>query len=103
MGYSCTVHGFRSCFRVFVGERTDFDTSLAEYSLAHLVGGKVERTYARSDNLAKRFAVMQSWANFCDPLPVADVGDNVVQLKLASSIDHHRRGAGSAGPRPRRL
>jgi integrase len=87
MGYDCTVHGFRSCFRMFVGERTDFDTALAEYSLAHLVGGKVERAYARSDNLAKRFAVMQSWANFCDPLPVPDVGDNVVPLpvKLASA------------------
>jgi integrase len=77
-----TVHGFRSAFRDFVGERTDFDTQLAEYALAHVVGGKVERAYARGDNLAKRFAVMNAWANFIDP-PAAPIADNILVLKTA--------------------
>jgi integrase len=86
IGYSgrATVHGFRSTFRHYVGEHTDFDTSLAEYALAHQVGGKVERAYARGDNLLKRFAVMNAWAGFIDPVPVC-VDDNVVPLKATGS------------------
>jgi integrase len=90
IGYSgrATVHGFRSTFRHYVGEHTDFDTSLAEYALAHQVGGKVERAYARGDNLLKRFAVMNAWAGFIDPAPAQQpicVDDNVVPLKATGS------------------
>jgi integrase len=86
LGYrGYTVHGMRSAFRHFVGEHTDFDTSLAEYALAHRVGGKVERAYARGDNLAKRFAVMEVWADYIDP-PSASAEepepDNVIALPL---------------------
>jgi integrase len=76
-GYA--VHGMRSTFRHFIGEHTDFDTSLAEYALAHQVGGKVERAYARGDNLAKRFAVMNAWGDFIDPV------SNVIALPLAAA------------------
>jgi integrase len=88
MGYDCTVHGFRSCFRDYIGERTDFDTVAAEHSLAHQVGNSVMRAYARGDNLQKRFALMQSWADFIDPLTapdVMDVVDNVIPLPLKAS------------------
>jgi integrase len=58
------VHGFRSTFRDWVGEATDFDRVLAEWSLAHAVGSKLERDYARSDLLAKRRSLMAVWTRF---------------------------------------
>jgi hypothetical protein len=58
------VHGFRSTFRDWVGEATDFDRTLAEWSLAHAVGSKLERDYARSDLLAKRRPLMEAWSEF---------------------------------------
>jgi len=60
-----TVHGFRSTFRDWVGEATEFPSELAEMSLAHLVGGEVERAYRRGDMLDKRRRLMEAWAEFC--------------------------------------
>jgi integrase len=60
-----TVHGFRSTFRDWVGDETEFDRTLAEWSLAHAVGSKLERDYARSDLLAKRRPLMEVWSKFC--------------------------------------
>jgi integrase len=59
----CTVHGFRSTFRDWVAEETDFSRELAELSLAHVVGSAVERAYRRSDMLERRRTLMNSWAN----------------------------------------
>lgn len=59
-----TVHGFRSTFRDWVGEATDFDTQLAEYALAHRLPDSTERAYARGDQLEKRFKLMDSWGSF---------------------------------------
>jgi integrase len=44
-----TVHGFRSSFRDWVGEDTDFPREIAEAALAHQVGNAVERAYRRGD------------------------------------------------------
>jgi integrase len=87
MGYKVSVHGFRSSFRDYIGERTDLDTVAAEHALAHQVGNAVTRAYARGDNLAKRFVIMQAWADFSDPrpVPVPEEADNIVQLKLATA------------------
>jgi integrase len=60
-----TVHGFRSSFRDWTGERTAFPRELAEAALAHLVGDEVERAYRRGDALEKRRALMEAWASFC--------------------------------------
>ena len=60
-----TVHGFRSSFRDWVGEATEFDSSLAEIALAHKVGNEVEQAYRRGDALRKRFDLMNAWADFC--------------------------------------
>jgi integrase len=59
------VHGFRSSFRDWVGDATDFDRVHAEWSLAHAVGSKLERDYARSDLLEKRRPLMEAWSEFC--------------------------------------
>jgi len=60
-----TVHGFRSAFRDWAGERTSFPREVAEAALAHLVGDETERAYRRGDALEKRRALMDAWATFC--------------------------------------
>jgi integrase len=59
-----TAHGFRSTFRDWVSESTDFPTELAERALAHAVGDKTEAAYARGDLFEKRRALMDAWAKF---------------------------------------
>lgn len=64
-----TVHGFRSTFRDWVGERTSTPREIAEMCLAHSVGNAVERAYARSDLIEKRKILMDRWAAHCSSLP----------------------------------
>lgn len=59
------VHGFRSTFRDWAGERTEFPRELIEMSLSHLVGSEVERAYRRGDALERRRKLMNAWALFC--------------------------------------
>lgn len=59
-----TVHGFRSSFRDWAGETTDFPRELAETALAHVVGDETERAYRRGDSLDKRRKLMDAWAKF---------------------------------------
>ena len=66
-----TVHGFRSSFRDWCAERTSFPSEVAEMSLAHAIGNKVEAAYRRSDLFEKRRRLMDEWARFCDA-PAAD-------------------------------
>ncbi|GGK28199.1 tyrosine-type recombinase/integrase [Salinarimonas ramus] len=61
-----TVHGFRSAFRDWAGERTPFPREIAEAALAHLVGDEVERAYRRGDALEKRRALMTAWSDFVE-------------------------------------
>lgn len=60
-----TAHGFRSTFRDWVAEATDFAGELAELSLAHSVMGRVEGAYRRGDQLDRRRPLMQAWADYC--------------------------------------
>jgi integrase len=56
-----TVHGFRSSFRDWCGEHTEFPRELAEDALAHNVGNSVERAYRRGDALERRRPLMAAW------------------------------------------
>jgi integrase len=60
----CTVHGFRSSFRDWAGECTEFPREIAEAALAHIVGDETERAYRRGDALEKRRRLMEVWAEF---------------------------------------
>lgn len=60
-----TVHGFRSSFRDWVAEETNYQGEVAEAALAHAVANKVEAAYRRTDFFEKRKLLMQDWANFC--------------------------------------
>jgi integrase len=59
------VHGFRSTFRDWVAEETNFPGEIAEAALAHAVQNRVEAAYPRTDFLEKRKALMADWASFC--------------------------------------
>lgn len=60
-----TVHGFRSAFRDWVAEQTDYAGEIAEAALAHTVSNKVEAAYRRTDFLDKRRLLMRDWGAFC--------------------------------------
>lgn len=61
---SITVHGFRSTFRDWAGDRTNYAKEVAEAALSHSVGSVVERSYRRKRALEKRRALMEDWARF---------------------------------------
>src|SRR5215831_3857077 len=72
-------HGFRSSFRDWAAERTNFPSEVAEMALAHAVGSKVEAAYRRGDLREKRRRLMDAWATFCTAEPTAR--GKVVSLK----------------------
>jgi integrase len=64
MAYEVTAHGFRSTFRDFAGDMTNFPREVAEAALAHKVGDASEQAYRRGDALAKRRRLMEAWDTF---------------------------------------
>ena len=64
MEIDAVPHGFRSTFRDWVAERTEYPRELAEQALAHTLESKVEAAYLRSDLLERRRPLMQDWADF---------------------------------------
>ncbi len=66
MGESVTAHGFRSSFRDWVSEETQFSGDLAEAALSHAINNKVEAAYRRGNLLEKRRGLMEAWARYCD-------------------------------------
>ena len=66
MAVDAVPHGFRSTFRDWCSERTNYPRDLAEQALAHSLESKVEAAYRRGDALEKRRAMMAAWAAHCD-------------------------------------
>jgi integrase len=64
-----TVHGFRSSFRDWAAEQTNFPREVAEMALSHAIGDKVEAAYRRGDLLEKRRLLMEAWATFAATKP----------------------------------
>ncbi len=60
-----TVHGFRSAFRDWAAERTNFTNEVCEAALAHVIENKVEAAYRRGDLFDKRRKLMEAWALYC--------------------------------------
>lgn len=71
-----TAHGFRSTFRDWAAERTDFPNEVVEMALAHTISNKVEAAYRRGDLFEKRRALAQTWADFCASLSKAGLAEN---------------------------
>lgn len=57
-------HGFRSSFRDWAGEVSQYPQDLAEMALAHTIKNKVEAAYRRGDLLEKRREMMKDWASY---------------------------------------
>jgi len=66
-----TVHGFRSTFRDWAAEQTNYPREVAEAALAHVVADKVEAAYRRGDLFEKRRRMMNDWAKYCAAKPKA--------------------------------
>jgi integrase len=60
-----TVHGFRSTFRDWAAECTNFPREVVEMALAHTIESKVEAAYRRGDLFQKRRQLIEAWARFC--------------------------------------
>jgi integrase len=76
--HDLTVHGFRSTFRDWAEEQTNFPGSVAEAALGHIVGDKTEAAYRRGDLFEKRRKLMAAWAQYATTS--ADVG-KVINLR----------------------
>jgi hypothetical protein len=83
MGYlDFTVHSFRSSFKDWARERTNFPGEVSEAALAHIVGDKTEAAYARGDLFEKRRKLMEAWAAYCAS-PTSAVAAKVVPIREA--------------------
>jgi integrase len=87
MGYKgiATPHGFRSSFKDWATEETDFRTEAIELALAHAVGSKVEAAYRRGNLLEQRRLLSEAWGKFC------------LSLCLLLDAEHSELGAGTTG------
>jgi integrase len=56
-----SIHGFRSCFRDWAAEQTNYPHAVCEAALNHKVGNKVTEAYKRTDYLDKRRLLLQTW------------------------------------------
>jgi integrase len=65
MKLEVTAHGFRSSFRDWAAEETEFPDFVVEKALAHAIDNKVEAAYRRGDLLKKRRELMSEWAGYC--------------------------------------
>jgi integrase len=73
-----TVHGFRSSFRDWCAERTNYPREICEQALAHSTGSAVELSYRRTDYFAQRAKLMEAWGEFCESPPT---GAEVIPLR----------------------
>jgi integrase len=72
-----TVHGFRSSFRDWAGNVSNFPREVVETALAHVIGDKAQQAYRRSDALDKRRKLMEAWSAYCEPKNPS----NIVQMR----------------------
>lgn len=74
-GVAGVPHGFRSSFRDWAAERTDFPRAVVEAALAHRVSDSVEAAYFRSDLFDRRRELMQAWSDYLSPPDGPEAGD----------------------------
>lgn len=84
LGVDSTAHGWRSTFRMWAANKTNFPREVAEHALAHKLPDKVEAAYQRANLLPKRATLMQSWADYLAKAP-AKVVDIPKRAKRAAA------------------
>ena len=76
LGYDVHTHGFRTSFKTWTQEKTNYPREVAEKQLAHSLNDKAEAAYARSELMEKRNLLLESWGLF------VGVSDNkIIPLK----------------------
>jgi integrase len=81
-GIDAVPHGFRSSFRQWAAERTNYPDHICEAALAHKISDAVIKAYKRkAEPFERRVALMEAWARFCTaPLKPAAQAGNVVAI-----------------------
>jgi integrase len=74
-----TVHGFRTTFRTWAQEETDYEEEIVEHCLHHITGDDAEKAYKRGEALKRRRIVMQAFADFATQPP----RKNVTSMRVA--------------------
>jgi integrase len=79
-----TVHGFRSTFRDWAADKTDYPHEIVEAALAHTVSNDVVCAYRRTSFFDKRAALMREWADYCDGVttPKATMTAEAIQAQI---------------------
>jgi integrase len=81
MKLDAVPHGFRSTFRDWAAEKTNYPNEVVEMALAHAIGSGTEAAYRRGDLFDKRRNLMADWEKFLTTAPAK--GNNVVNIKAA--------------------
>ncbi len=81
MGKEITAHGFRSSFRDWAAEKTNFSREVCEMALAHSVSDKTEAAYLRGDLFDKRRGLMDTWTAYAS----TDKSDKVIAIRQTSA------------------
>ena len=89
--HDLTAHGFRSTFRDWASECTNFPSEVVEMALAHTIDNKVEAAYRRGDLFNKRVTLMNDWARYC----LGRAGSEPGQILVIHSLSDHVRDTGS--------
>lgn len=76
LGIAAAPHGFRTSFKVWAQEQTNFFREVSEMALAHVIQNKAEAAYARFDLFEKRRKMMESWAIY-----ICTLRGDVVKLR----------------------
>jgi integrase len=75
-------HGFRSTFKDWCAETTNYPNEVSEAALWHVIDDKVEAAYRRGTLFEKRRKLMDDWARYCDA-PKMPARGQVVELRPA--------------------
>jgi integrase len=73
-------HGFRSTFRDWAADLTNYPDEIRKVASGHTVGDAVQASYQRTDLLEKRRGLMNDWADFLDK-PSTPKAGNVTPIR----------------------
>jgi integrase len=76
-----TTHGFRSTFRDWAAERTNFPAEVVEMALAHSVTNKTVAAYNRTDLFERRRKLMEQWERYCSAHATSLQSDSVTSIR----------------------
>ena len=78
-------HGFRSTFRVWAAEKTNFSPEVIEFALAHTIGDEAIAAYLRSTSLLKRSKLMESWSTYTHTQEISNGNHTVTLIALGKA------------------